>query len=152
MTSDSLSTTQGTLYALAAQVFEFVVFAAGLLLLFWAWQWLPAAWSRYTESPSLFVVFLAGIYCILGAIPFGWKRRLAFVAFAAFLTPLWIVGWIDWRLEYFFIIKHADAWQNLPRVILAPMNLGVAALLCACAVLGQRLAALPTTRDKANAI
>ena len=145
-------TTRASLSALAAQVFELVVFALGLLITLWGWQWLPAAWSRYTERSWIFVMVLAVVYGALGAVRFRWSRRVAAVAVAAFIMPLWIVGWIDWRIQYFLMFEHADAWQNLPRVIFAPANVGIAALLCACAALGHRLASLQATSASANAV
>ena len=95
---------------------------------------------------------LTGIYFLLGTIPFPWRRQTAAVAVAAFLIPLWIIGWISWRIEYFLIFEHVGAWENLPSVILGPENLAMAALGCAAGVLGHRLTTARRPSSTVNAI
>jgi hypothetical protein len=144
-----LTTMRSTLQAVGALLLELVVFGLGLLAALWAANWLPAAWQQHSWSLA---VPLTGIYFALGTIPLPLGRRSVLIAAAAFLVPLWIIGWISWRLEYFLMFEHVGAWENLPRVILDPENLFFAALVCAASVLGQRLASFLKARTTANAV
>ena len=138
--------------AVTAQALELVVFGLGLLVPLWADQWIPEGGKGYAEYSWSLPLLLVSIYFILGAVRFPWNRRVASVGIAAFLAPLWIVGWIDWRIQYFLFFEHSDAWQNLPRVIASPSNLGLAALVCASAVLGRRLATLQRASARVDAV
>jgi len=97
-------------------------------------------------------LILSGIYFGLGTIPLPWARRSVLLAIAAFLVPLWIIGWISWRIQYFLMFEHVGAWENLPRVILGPENLAFAAVVCVAAVLGERLIAFRRARRTVNAV
>ncbi len=97
-------------------------------------------------------MILSGIYFGLGTIPLPWTRRRVLLAIAAFLVPLWIIGWISWRIQYFLMFEHVGAWENLPRVILGPENLAFAAVVCVAAVLGERLIAFRRARRTVNAV
>jgi hypothetical protein len=59
---------------------------------------------------------------------------------SAFLVPLAIFGWIGWRFEYFSLVETIGAWENLPRVVLTPANLGTAVFLSICAIVGNGVA------------
>ena len=137
------------LQAFGVLLLEVLLFGLGLLFALWANNLLPASWQE--ESWSLALV-LAGTYLVLGAIPFPWRRRTALVAVAAFVVPLWIIGWFSWRIQYFLMFEHVGAWENLHRVILGPENLVIASLVCAAALLGQRLVFRRRTATTVSAV
>jgi hypothetical protein len=72
-------------------------------------------------------------------VPIPSVRQSLFIGIAGFLVPLLILGWIDWRIEYFLMFEHVGAWENLPRVILGPENLGAAVFLSVSAIAGRSL-------------
>ncbi len=119
--------------AVAAQVCgECIAFGLALLAVFWLF--------RNASVPTwLSFVSIGVVYLIVGAVPWSSGRRLLFIGIAAFLVTLFVVGWIDWQIEYFLFFEHLGAWENLPRVMLSPANLGGSATLSLCAILGQML-------------
>jgi len=88
----------------------------------------------------LIVAIVGAVYLVIGALPVPRARHPLVVGISAFLVPLVILGWIGWRTEYFLLFKHVRAWENAPRVILAPANLGTALFLSSCAIVGHVLA------------
>ena len=110
---------------------ELLVFGLPLLVLLWASE-------SIQPSQQVALGLLAGVYLVLGAVPFSRRRRLGLLAFAAFVVPIVIPVWMSW---YFFPFERPDPWHNLPRVLFGPENLGVASLLAACAVVGRVLIA-----------
>ena len=108
---------------------ELLVFGLGLAIPLWASQ-------EVTYSSWVGLASLAGIYLLLGATPLPWTRRPLLLGVAAFLVPFGLLGWISWRMEYFFIFERPNSWQNLPRMLFGLKNVGVAALLCGLAVTG----------------
>ena len=85
------------------------------------------------------LVILGAVYLLVGAVPIPPVRQPLPIGIAGFLVPLLVLGWIDWRVEYFLMFEHVGAWENLPRVMLGPDNLGAAAFLCVAAVSGRSL-------------
>ena len=126
-------------------LWELVAFCLALLTPFWIEASLPEAWRPSFTDWSL-PVFLACIFFVLGAIPVPWVRRQVPLSIAAFVVPLSMLGWITWRIEYFLMFEHSGAWENLPRVIFSPENLGVALALSISASLGWRLTKARDTR------
>ncbi len=102
---------------------------------------LAVSWSVGNISISWWATLLlmGAVYLVVGGAPVPPWRRPLIIGMAAFLVSFLILGWIDWRIEYFLIFEHSGAWENLPRVMLAPTDLGAAAFLALCALIGNRL-------------
>jgi len=92
------------------------------------------------------LVILGAVYFLVGAVPIPSVRQSLFIGIAGFLMPLLILGWIDWRIEYFLMFEHVGAWENLPRVMLGPENLGAAGVLSVSAITGHSLSRRMFTR------
>ncbi len=120
------------LAVVAIIVAEGIAFSLALLGVMWlGGDVLDSAW--------LGVAIVAVAYVAVGAVPMPRPRHPLFVAIPAFLVPFAILGWIDWRIEYFLLFEHVGAWENLPRVMLSPANLGTALLLSSGALVGYWL-------------
>ena len=112
---------------------ESVAFSLVLLAVMWLG-------GDATDSAWLAVAIVGVAYLVVGAVPIPGVRHPLFVAIPAFVVPFAILGWIDWRIEYFLLFEHVGAWENLPRVMLSPANLGSALFLSCSALAGYRLA------------
>jgi hypothetical protein len=116
----------------ALLVGECIAFTLALLAVFWS--------VGDISIPGWAALLLMGaVYLVLGGVPVPHWRRPVIIGMAAFLVSFLMLGWIDWRIEYFLIFEHSGAWENLPRVMLAPTNLGAGAFLALCALVGSRL-------------
>jgi len=85
------------------------------------------------------VVIVGAVYLVVGAVPVPRARHPLLVGVSAFFVPLVILGWVGWRTDLAFLLEHVRAWEGLPRVILAPANLGTALFLSSCALVGSVL-------------
>ena len=92
------------------------------------------------------LAILVAVYFVVGAVPIPSVRQTLPIGIAGFVVPLLILGWIDWRIEYFLIFEHVGAWENLPRVMLGPENLGTACGLSVSAIAGHSLSRRVFTR------
>jgi hypothetical protein len=85
------------------------------------------------------IVIVGAVYLVVGAVPVPRVRHPLLVGASSFLAPLVILGWVGWRTDLAFLLEHIRAWEGLPRVILAPANLGTALFLSSCALVGSAL-------------
>ena len=121
------------LAVVAIIVGESIAFSLALLAVMWLG-------GDALDSVWLGIAIVGVVYLVVGAVPVPRARRPLFIAMSAFLVPLAIVGWIDWRIEYFLLFEHVGAWENLPRVMLSPANVGTALFLSCSALVGCWLA------------
>ena len=123
---------RGTLAPAAVLICECAAFALALLVVM-------RSLGDVLNSWWLGLVIFGAVYALVGAVPIPSVRQPVFIGIAGFLVPLVILGWIDWRIEYFLMFEHVGAWENLPRVILGPENVGAAVLLSMSAIAGHSL-------------
>jgi hypothetical protein len=121
------------LAVVAIIVGESIAFSLALLAVMWLG-------GDVSDSEWLAVAIVGVVYLVVGAVPVPRTRHPLFIAVSAFLVPFAILGWIDWRIEYFLLLEHVGAWENLPRVMLSPTNLGTALFLSCSALVGCLLA------------
>ena len=102
-------TLRRVLAVVAIIVGEGIAFTLALLAVMWLV-------GDAVNSSWLAVAIVGIVYLVVGAVPVPGARNPVFIGSSAFLVPLAIVGWIDWRIEYFLLFEHVGAWENLAMI------------------------------------